>query len=69
MGWQPMDKIKVATVQMEHRDGDKQYNLSVVEKFSRRAAAQGAVAVAFPECCISSYMYLEGLSRPELEAL
>jgi predicted amidohydrolase len=64
-----MNRIKVATVQMEHRDGDKTYNLSVVEKFSRQAASQGAAAVAFPECCISSYMYLEGLTRPELEAL
>ncbi len=64
-----MDRIKVASVQMEHRDGDKDYNLSVVEKFSVKAAAQGAVAVAFPECCISSYMHLEGLTRPELEAL
>ncbi len=64
-----MDKIKVASVQMEHRDGDKDYNLSVVEKFSARAASQGATAVAFPECCISSYMYLEGLSRPQLEEL
>ncbi len=64
-----MDRIKVASVQMEHHDGDKDYNLSVVEKFSARAAAQGAAAVAFPECCISSYMYLEGLTRPELEAL
>ncbi|MFC1544763.1 nitrilase-related carbon-nitrogen hydrolase [Gemmatimonadota bacterium] len=64
-----MDKIKVASVQMEHCDGDKEYNLSVVEKFSRQAAAGGAAAVAFPECCISSYMYLEGLERPELESL
>ena len=64
-----MNKIKVASVQMEHRDGDKEYNLSVVEKFSKQAASKGAVAVAFPECCISSYMYLEGLNRPELEAL
>jgi N-carbamoylputrescine amidase len=64
-----MEKIKVASVQMEHHDGDKDYNLSVVEKFSVRAASQGAAAVAFPECCISSYMYLEGLSRPQLEEL
>ena len=58
-----MDKIKVASVQMEHRDGDKQYNLSVIEKFSKQAASQGAAAVAFPECCISE-LHVPGRSEP-----
>ena len=64
-----MEKIKVASVQMEHHSGDKVYNLGRVEHFSRLAASRGARAVAFPECCISSYMYLENLTYQELADL
>jgi len=64
-----MDKIKVASVQMEHRPGDKTYNLGRVEHFARLAAGRGARAVAFPECCITSYMYLGTLSYEELAGL
>lgn len=64
-----MDKLRVASAQMEHRDGDKDYNLSVVEELTRRAAREGARAVCFPECCLSSYMHLESLDREGLRAL
>jgi len=64
-----MDKLRVAAVQMEHKNGDKAANLAKVEDFTRRAAAEGAAAVAFPECCISSYMHLAGLDYEGLCAL
>ena len=56
-----MDKLRVAAVQMEHKNGDKAANLAKVEEFTRRAASERADAVAFPECCISSYMHITGL--------
>ena len=64
-----MEKIRVASVQMEHHDQDKEYNLSVIEDFSRRAAAEGCRAVAFPEHCISGYMCMAPLNESEMVAL
>ncbi len=64
-----MKSLRVAGVQIEHRSGDKAYNLSRVEYFSRKAAAEGASVVAFPECCISSYMHLATLDYDQLAAL
>lgn len=64
-----MEKIRVAAVQIEHKPGDKQYNLGRIEHFTAKAARAGARAVAFPECCISSYMYLESLDYDQLCAL
>jgi predicted amidohydrolase len=41
-------------------------NLARVEHFARQAASQGAQIVCLPECCITSYMPLAGLSRQQL---
>ncbi|MEA1996699.1 MAG: nitrilase-related carbon-nitrogen hydrolase [Gemmatimonadota bacterium] len=64
-----MDSLRVASVQIEHRAGDKDYNLGRVEYFTGKAAAEGASVAAFPECCISSYMHLADLSYDELVRL
>jgi predicted amidohydrolase len=64
-----MEKIRVAAVQIEHKPGDKQYNLGRIEHFAAKAARAGVRAVAFPECCIPSYMYLESLDYDQLCAL
>ena len=36
------DKLIVSTAQFEHRNGDKQYNLSVIETLARKAALEGS---------------------------
>jgi predicted amidohydrolase len=64
-----MEKLRVAAVQMEHKAGDKSHNLGKVEYFTRKAAGEGARAVSFPECSISSYMYLGGLNYNQLLAI
>jgi N-carbamoylputrescine amidase len=64
-----MEDIRVATVQFEHKDGDKQANLATITRFVEQAAAQGVQIITFPEACITGYWYLRKLSRPELEAL
>ena len=64
-----MRRIRVASVQFEHLAGDKEANFVKIENFTASASEQGAEIVAFPECCITGYWFLRGLSREQLEAL
>lgn len=61
--------VRAGVVQFEARDGDKQYNLGVIERLSAQAAASGAQLVLFHELSITGYTYLETLSRPQTEAI
>jgi predicted amidohydrolase len=61
--------LAIAAVQFEHRDGDKRYNLSRIRALTRQAAAQGAEVVAFHECSISAYSFVQPFSREELRDL
>jgi len=61
--------LRVASVQMEHTDGDKQANFAKIEKFTAAAAAQNAQLVVFPECCVTGYWFIRNLSTPQLAAL
>lgn len=60
-----MRDIRVATAQFEHRDGDKQFNLSRIRALTRRAVEQGAEIVSFHECSISGYTFLQDLDLAE----
>ncbi|MGH9620809.1 MAG: nitrilase-related carbon-nitrogen hydrolase, partial [Bryobacteraceae bacterium] len=61
--------LRSAAAQFEHRNGDKPYNLSVIRKLAEQAAAAGAEAIAFHECCISGYGFARRLSREQMLAL
>lgn len=61
-----MKNLKIATVQFEHRNGDKAYNLSVIDQISGKAAAEGADMVCFHECSITGYAFARNLSKAEL---
>lgn len=61
-----MHDLRLATAQFEARDGDKAYNLSVIENLTRQAAAEGARIACFHECSISGYTWLETLDREGL---
>lgn len=61
-----MDNIRIATAQFENKSGDKAYNLSVIDQLARKAAQQGAQAVAFHECSITGYSFARKLSREQL---
>lgn len=63
------DSVRVASVQFQHRAGDKAYNLGRVAAFARQAARRGAALVALPEMCICGYWHVPGLGRAELDAL
>ncbi|WP_240229265.1 nitrilase family protein [Devosia lacusdianchii] len=53
--------LRVATVQFQHRAGDKPYNLSRLEAFARKASRAGAQIVVLPEMCVSGYWHVPNL--------
>ena len=61
-----MENINIATAQFENRSGDKEYNLSVIDRLSEKAAAYGADVIAFHECSITGYSYARKLSLGQM---
>jgi predicted amidohydrolase len=61
-----MQNIKIATAQFENKSGDKEYNLSVIDRLSKKAAADGADAIAFHECSITGYSFARKLSLDQM---
>jgi predicted amidohydrolase len=61
-----MENLKITTAQFENKSGDKEYNLSVIGRLSKRAAEEGSKIIAFHECCITGYTFARRLSREEL---
>ena len=61
--------LKVATVQYQHRPGDKRYNLEVIRGFCDRAAAEQVKVIAFPEMCISGYWHVRDLGAEQVNDL
>ncbi len=61
-----MDKIKISTAQFEHKSGDKEYNLSVIEKLSAKASLEGSDVIAFHECSITGYTFARHLTREQM---
>jgi predicted amidohydrolase len=64
-----MRDIRVATVQFQHRPGDKSYNLGRVAHFVREAVRDGVEMIVFPEMCLTGYWHVRKLPREEVEAL
>jgi len=58
--------MKIAVAQFEPRDGDKTYNLSVIEDLTRKAKQAGAELISFHEMCITAYTFTKDLNRTEL---
>jgi predicted amidohydrolase len=61
-----MRNIKIATAQFENKSGDKEYNLSVIDRLSKKAAEAGVDAIAFHECSITGYSFARKLSRGQM---
>ena len=61
-----MEKLKISTAQFENRSGDKAYNISVIERLAKKAADEGAKAVAFHECSVTGYTFARHLSKPQM---
>jgi 5-aminopentanamidase len=60
------NNLKISTAQFEHQSGDKKYNLSVIEKLTAQAAAQGSNVIAFHECSLTGYTFARKLSKEQL---
>lgn len=64
-----MNTIKISSAQFEHKNADKQYNLSVIEKLTQKAAAEGSQVIAFHECSITGYTFARHLSKEQMLAI
>ena len=64
-----MRTLNVAVAQFQPKDGDKEYNLSVIEKLTAKAKEDEAEVVSFHELCITAYTHLKDLSKQELDHL
>ncbi|WP_099767246.1 nitrilase family protein [Chryseobacterium sp. 52] len=61
-----MDNLKISTAQFENKSGDKEYNLSVIEKLAAEAAAKGSQVIAFHECSVTGYTFARNLTKEQL---
>jgi predicted amidohydrolase len=61
--------LRISTAQFENKSGDKDYNLSVIDRLSKKAAEQGADAIAFHECSVTGYSFARHLSKEQMVAL
>ncbi|MCB0630214.1 MAG: nitrilase family protein [Saprospiraceae bacterium] len=61
-----MDSLKIAVAQFQPKDGDKGYNLSVIEHLTAKAKDRGAEVISFHEMCITAYTFTKDLSQAEM---
>lgn len=61
-----MDKIKISTAQFENKSGDKNYNLSVIERLAKKSSQEGSNIIAFHECSITGYTFARNLSKEQM---
>ena len=61
-----MDKLKISTAQFEHKSGDKDYNLSVIENSPKKHHLEGSHIIAFHECSITGYTFARHLSKDQM---
>ncbi len=61
-----MENLKIATAQFEHKSGDKNYNLGMIDNLSAQAAWEGAKVVSFHECSITGYTFARELTKAQL---
>lgn len=61
-----MEKLKISTAQFENKSGDKEYNLSVIDRLAGKAAAEGSKVIAFHECSITGYTFARNLSKGQM---
>jgi len=61
-----MDKLIISTAQFENKSGDKEYNLSVIEKLAIQASIEGSNVISFHECSITGYTFARHLSKKQM---
>ena len=63
-----MKTLKIAVAQFQPKDGDKDYNLSVIDKITAKAKHGGAEVISFHEMSITAYTFFKDLSREEVKS-
>ncbi len=61
--------MNIAVAQFSPKDGDKSYNVSVIERLTKKAKLEGANVISFHEMSITAYTYTKELSLLELTEL
>jgi predicted amidohydrolase len=61
-----MESLKISSAQFENKSGDKEYNLSVINMLSAKAATNGSKVIAFHECSVTGYTFARKLSREQM---
>ncbi|XOV95333.1 MAG: nitrilase family protein [Bacteroidota bacterium] len=64
-----MNELKVAVAQFEPKDGDRIYNLSVIEALTKQAAEAGVNVISFHEMSITAYTFLKDLTHDKMYTL
>lgn len=61
--------LNIAAAQFEPRNGDKQYNLFIIESLTAAAKDKGAEVISFHELSITAYTFIKDLNKTELMTL
>jgi N-carbamoylputrescine amidase len=61
--------IRAASVQFNHRPGDKSANLEIIRRFAGLATERRVDLLVFPEMCITGYWHVRKLARDDIVAL
>ncbi len=61
--------MNIAVAQFEPKDGEKKFNLSVIEELTKRAKSKGADLISFHEMAITAYTFTKDLTLTEISAL
>lgn len=61
-----MEHLTIAAAQFEPVDGDKAYNLSVIEDLTRQAKECGANVISFHEMSITAYTFFKNLDKGQV---
>ena len=61
--------MKLAVAQFEPKDGNKKYNLSIIDRLTKKAKQQGADVISFHEMSITAYTFMKNLNFSEIKSL
>jgi len=64
-----MKPLKAASVQFNHKAGDKDYNLNRIVHFVQTAKQQNVDLIIFPEMCITGYWHIRKLDETSIRQL
>ena len=60
------DHVRVAAVQFQHENGNKEKNLQTIQKFVMEAARDNVQIISFPEGCVTGYWFWRNLTQQAL---